>query len=156
MASLALALMIFVANPSADGSVVLDGTTISESHMRELFDAYQASRTSNRIVINILTKQSPMHWEYGGYHVVNQVINATVWINKSDADAGPAAKHTVLLGVVAGMMLAVMDSGFAGTFWKQFYDTEASLDAALGTPGNPSFAHRGSVAERLAQSIVDQ
>lgn len=68
---------------------------------------------------------------------------------KTDAGA-----HEGAVEIASGILLALMDSGVAGTYWKQFYDYEAARDKNdAPSSGNPNF-HRESAAVQIASGML--
>lgn len=145
--------------PNPTDTIVLDGTVVSVAHMKELFDAFQLAKTSDRIDINILSKPASAMpngalWHYAGSKVHGSRVDSWVWINKAAVDVSNPDQRRIATGMAAGILLAIMDSGFAGAFWKQFYDAEARKDAAEAAQGGDAFAHREAVAQRVGNAIV--
>jgi hypothetical protein len=147
------------ATPSPSDSIDLDGTVISVAHMQDLFSAFQRARTSERIVINIISKPASAMpngalWHYAGSKPAATHVDSWVWIDKSAPHASDAEQRRIAAGIAAGMLLAIMDSGFAGAFWKQFYDAEAAKDAFEASAGADPFNHRNAVGQRLGNAMI--
>jgi hypothetical protein len=144
---------------SPSDSIVLDGTVVSAAHMMGLFNAFQLSRTSPRIVINVIEKPTAAMpngalWHYAGSKPAATRVNSWVWIDKSAPHTSDADQRMLASGIAAGIMLAIMDSGFAGAFWKQFYDEEAAKDKSDAARGGDPFGHRDAVAQRIGNAMV--
>jgi len=143
----------------ANATVSIDGISVAASHVHELYQAFQASQSTTQLGIKIENKpatQMPWydpHWHYAGTQSGSPAV-ATVWINGDDVAAGDAKTHDVVVGITAGVLLSIMDSGFAGPFWKEFYDTEAARDANAAARGDNPFIHRDESAVEIAQAIV--
>jgi hypothetical protein len=147
------------ATPSPADAIVLDGTIVSLVHMKDLFDAFQLSKTSDRIVINIVGKPTSAMpngalWHYAGSKSAATHVDSWIWIDKAAPHTSEADQRVIAAGMAAGMILAVMDSGFAGAFWKQFYDAEATKDAADAAQGGNPFGHRDAVAQRIGNAMI--
>jgi hypothetical protein len=145
--------------PSPADTIVLDGTVVSLARMKELFDAFQLSKTSDRIVINIIGKPATAMpngalWHYAGSKPAATHVNSWVWIDNAAPHTSDADQRVIAAGMAAGMLLAIMDSGFAGAFWKQFYDTETAKDAADAAHGGDPFGHRDAVAQRIGNAMI--
>jgi hypothetical protein len=145
--------------PSPADAIVLDGTVVSDGHMKELFDAFQRAKTSDRIVINIVGKPASAMpkgalWHYAGSKAAATRVDSWVWLDNAAPHATDADQRRMAAAMAAGMFLAIMDSGFAGTFWKQFYDAEAAKDAADAAQGGDPFGHRNAVAQRMGDAMV--
>jgi len=144
--------------PDPNEVIMLDGTAVTVAQLKALDDAFQASKTSDAIEISFDPKpQSAMPsydpiWHYAGSSVhSNGVIYSDVWMSKT-----VTPNHQAVVYAAAGILMAIMDSGFGGTFWKSFYDAEGRKDAAdLGRTGNPLY-HREAVALRLASALYTQ
>jgi hypothetical protein len=146
-------------SPNPDDTIVLDGTVVSVVHMKDLFNAFQLARTSDKIDIHILSKPASAMpngalWHYAGSKGSDKRVDSWVWINKAATDVSKPDEKGIAAGMAAGIILAVMDSGFAGPFWKQFYDTEARKDAAEAAQGGDAFAHRDAVAQRIGNAMI--
>ena len=140
-------------------SIDLDGTAVSLDHVKELFDAFQRSRTSPRIIINVIDKPAAAMprgalWHYAGSKPAATHVDTWVWIDKAAPRKSEADQLALAAGMAAGIFLSIMDTGFAGPFWKQFYDTEAAKDAADAVHGGDPFGHRNAVAQRLGNAIL--
>ena len=155
MVAYVMALALAAADPDPSSIIMLDGTAVTVAQLKVLNDAFFEVKTSDVIDVNVLAKPpsampsyDPL-WHYAGSTVgPSGHITSVVWITKTPQDA-----HAALVEVAAGILLAVMDSGFAGTSWKSFYDKEVQKDKAdLARTGNP-FAHRDAVALRLALAM---
>ena len=142
-------------DPNPNSTIVLDGTTVTVAQMKVLFDAFQSSRTSDGIEIRFDSKTPDAmpsydpRWHYAGSTVdAKGVIHSEVWISKS-----VTSTHEAVVDVAAGINMAIMDSGFAGTYWKSFYDAEALKDKNdASRTGNPLF-HRELVAFKIAEAM---
>ena len=154
-ALVAAALFAGQATPDPNEIIVLDGTAVTVAQLKVLDDAFDSSKTSDAIEIRFDPKpQSAMPtydplWHYAGSSVhADGVIYSDVWISKT-----VTPNHSTVVDAAAGIVMAIMDSGFAGTFWKSFYDAEARKDATdLGQTGNPLY-HREAVALRIASAL---
>jgi len=144
---------------SPTDSIVLDGTVVSVAHMMELFNAFQLSRTSPRILINVIEKPTTAMpngalWHYAGSKPAANHVDSWVWIDKSAPHTSDADQRVLASGIAAGILLAIMDSGFAGPFWKEFYDAEAAKDRTDAAQGGDPFGHRNAVAQRIGNAMV--
>jgi len=147
------------AMPSPADTIILDGTVVTVAQMKDLFDAFQLAKTSNRIVINILGKPASAMpngalWHYAGSKPAATHVDSWVWIDKAAPHSTDAEQRVIAAGMAAGMLLAIMDTGFAGSFWKQFYDSEAAKDAADAANGGDPFGHRNAVAQRIGNAMI--
>src|SRR5215467_5007876 len=129
-----------VETASPADSIVLDGTVVSVAHMKELFNAFQLSRTSPHIIINVIEKPTSAMpngavWHYAGSKSAATHVDSWVWIDKSAPHTSESDQRVIAAGIAAGIMLAIMDSGFAGQYWKQFYDAEAAKDKSDAARG---------------------
>jgi hypothetical protein len=145
--------------PSPTGSIELDGTVVSVTHLQDLFNAFQRAKTSERIVINVVGKPTSAMprgalWHYAGSKSAATHVDSWVWLDNGAPHATAAEQRTIAAGIAAGMLLAIMDSGFAGAFWKQFYDAEAAKDAIEASAGGDPFGHRDAVAQRMGDAMV--
>jgi hypothetical protein len=148
------------ATPDPNAAVVIDGIRVSVTHVRELFEAYKAAKTSDAIEITFApkpTKAMPWydpHWHYAGSKVEgSSLIHSTVWVNADDARADSTSRELVV-GMAAGILLSCMDSGYAGPYWKKFYDAEAERDVKAAARGDNPFVHRDSAAAQVAEAII--
>lgn len=144
--------------PDPNSTIMLDGTTVTVAQLKVLNDAFESSKTSSAIEISFESKaQSSMPsydplWHYAGSSIkTSGVIYSDVWISKA-----VTSTHQGVVYMAAGILMAIMDSGFGGTFWKSFYDAEGRKDATdLGQTANPLY-HREAVALKIASAMYPQ
>jgi hypothetical protein len=163
-AFIAAAVLFFSQTATAASSTVnLDGIAVPQAQVQALISAFLAAKTSGKISVEVDRKPDASMPAYDPHwHYVESSVNSTggilseVWICQSDVDAsktGPG-KHEAAVEIAAGILLAVMDSGYAGPYWKQFYDVEASRDKNdAASTGNPSY-HRDTVAVQIASAML--
>lgn len=156
----AAGLMLADVAPDPNATVSVDGIHVTVAHIRELYDAYKSAKTSD--IIHVIfapkpTKAMPWydpHWHYAGSKVEgSSVIHSTVWVNADDARADSTSRELVV-GMAAGILLSCMDSGFAGPYWKKFYDVEAQRDVQAAARGDNPSLHRDTAAAQIADAII--
>jgi hypothetical protein len=158
VAALALATDTATADPNATANV--DGIVVTVANLQTLFEAYRNSQGGGAISIKIESKpaaQMPWydpHWHYvGSSGGPSTGIVGDVWVNADDMHA---KNHYAKVGIVAGILLMDMESGFAGPYWQKFYAAEASRDQEAAARGDNPSLHRDSAADRIAEALVNQ
>jgi hypothetical protein len=159
IAAFALAVALDSSTPDPNATVNIDGIAVTSAHVDELLRAFRGSHQSDAIAIQVKTKPTSEmpwydpHWHYAGSSVdSSSVVHAEVWVNEIDVHA---KDHYAVVGIAAGVLLADMESGFAGPYWKEFYAAEASRDKLAAARGDNPFVHRDTAAELIAEAIVD-
>jgi len=139
--------------PLADFPFTLDGMSFTPQDVSQLLGGmHSAPGSSVHVQVNVIQKSAADMPPYDpARHYVRAVIGPdgapqiTLWI-------GPNLKDpNVVAGMLAGALLGLVDSGYAGPKWKQLYDRVAAQDKALGPSAADPFMNRRSLAMRLAK-----
>lgn len=148
-------------SPSASPSgakFTIDGVVFNATEIIALFGGIHAALdpkdTSIHVNIDVKTgTQMPAYdtdWHYAGSTTNPDATPAiTIWILKDIPEA--RARHAI----VAGLLLGLADSGYAGPKWKALYDQVAARDAGQGPNATDPFLYRRRLGDALANFYED-
>ena len=113
--------------PAEDLNV--DGLAVPASQLQSLMATFLSAKSSGKIAVTVDAKPDAsmpaydQHWHYAGSQIDQAGdVKSEVWISDDDVTAAKSAagKHEEAVEIASGILLALMDSGIAGSYWKDF------------------------------------
>jgi len=147
-----IAVVIGLPAPARADSIQIEGVTVTNADISQLFKAFHtALQPNDKTIPLVVSMKSPsempaydQQWHYAG--IRNENLGAPtmqVWV--SDKLTGTDLQNAL----VAAFSLALTDGGYGGRAFKQLYDIFAAKDAQLPSNAPDPFINRQQFAAAL-------